>query len=152
MKSSRRDLIKGAGLAVLGGGFLARLDRVAAMQKPASLTHTLKSQTSGASEALFLGPTPGEEGPPAPADFDRLPLEWNKRTVARLKKRLAEREIQAFLVRQPLNIIYLTGYWHTTTERPQAARGLLDFWLPKYCTQPGVGAGPCANGLFCGLQ
>ncbi|MCH7704878.1 MAG: aminopeptidase P family N-terminal domain-containing protein, partial [Planctomycetes bacterium] len=28
--------------------------------------------------------------------------------------------MQAFLVRKPLNIIYLTGYWHTTTERPQA--------------------------------
>ena len=23
-------------------------------------------------------------------------------------------------MRDPLNIIYLTGYWHTTTERPQA--------------------------------
>ena len=34
---------------------------------------------------------------------------------------LAKREIAAFLVRHPLNIIYLTGYWHTTTERPQAA-------------------------------
>src|SRR4030095_4164622 len=27
---------------------------------------------------------------------------------------------RAFLARDPLNIIYLTGYWHTETERPQA--------------------------------
>jgi Xaa-Pro aminopeptidase len=69
---------------------------------------------------MLLGPRPGEEGPPEPAKYDRLPLEWNKATVKRFKDALAERDIQAFLVRDPLNITYLTGYWHTTTERPQA--------------------------------
>jgi Xaa-Pro aminopeptidase len=113
--------LKGTGLAVLGTGFLARLDKVAAAQPdPPSLTGTLGAQAGGPSGKLLLGPLPGEEGPPKPATYDRLPLEWNKRTVARLKKKLAERDIQAFLVREPLNIIYLTGYWHTTTERPQA--------------------------------
>ena len=120
MKGSRRTIIKGGALAALGGGFLSRMDRVAAMQKPLSLTDSLNAQSSGNSEALFLKPQPDEEGPPAPADYDRLPLEWNRRTVKRFMDRLADRDVEAFLVRDPLNTIYLTGYWHTTTERTEA--------------------------------
>ena len=51
---------------------------------------------------------------------DRLTLDWNKRTVARFKDKLAQDGVHAFLVRNPLNTTYLTGYWHTTTERPEA--------------------------------
>ena len=120
MDRGRRRIMQGAGLALLGGGFLSRVDKVAAMQKPASLTDSMRGQASGNSEALLIKSRPGEEGPPEPATYDRLPLEWNKRTVKRFKRLLAEREIASFLVREPLNIIYLTGYWHTTTERPQA--------------------------------
>lgn len=120
MNESRRKLLKTGGLALLGSGFLGRVERVAAQQKSASLTAALQTQSGGASEKLLLGPQSGEEGPPQPATYDRLPLEWNKATVKRFKDKLAEREIEAFLVRDPLNIIYLTGYWHSNTERPQA--------------------------------
>ena len=121
MDYPRRQVLKGGLLAILGSGFLSRFDRVAAAQSSAdSLTGALAAQASGESEKLLLGPQANEEGPPAPADYDRLPLEWNKRTVARFKDKLAEQEIEAFLVRDRLNIIYLTGYWHTPTERPQA--------------------------------
>jgi Xaa-Pro dipeptidase len=120
MDEGRRRIMQGAGLAVLGSGFYARFDKVAAAQKPPTLTAAVDTQASGKSEALLLGPTPDEEGPPQPATYDRLSLDWNKRTVARFKKLLADREVEAFLVRDPLNIIYLTGYWHSTTERPQA--------------------------------
>ena len=124
MENGRRRWLKGGGLALLGTGFFGRVDRVAAMQPGGgrSLTQALKEQAkSGASDALLLKARAGEEGPPEPARYDRLPLEWNKATVKRFKEKLAERDIQAFLVRDPLNITYLTGYWHTTTERPQAA-------------------------------
>jgi Xaa-Pro dipeptidase len=120
MSVTRRDLIRGGSMGLLGAGFLGRVDRVAAQQAPVSLSATLRAQASGTSEGLLLAPGEGEEGPPPPADYDRLPLAWNKRTVARFKTLLAEREIEAFLVRQPINTIYLTGYWHTTTERPEA--------------------------------
>jgi len=122
MGITRRGLLSGGALGLLGGGFFSRMDRVAAMQndRPEPLTDVLKGQATGASERLLLKPTPGEEGPPEPADFDRLPLDWNKRTVKRFKDQLKEQEIEAFLVRDPLNITYLTGYWHSTTERPQA--------------------------------
>ena len=120
MDQGRRKVVHGAGLALLGGGFLARVDRVAVMQKPPTLTEALRGQATGASEKLLLAARPGEEGPPQPATYDRLPADWNKRTVARFKELLGGRGIEAFLVRDPLNITYLTGYWHTTTERPQA--------------------------------
>jgi Xaa-Pro dipeptidase len=124
MDWNRRRWIKGSGLALLGSGFLSRVDRVAAMQPAgsSSITKVLGDGfKTGKSEALLLKPRAGEEGPPAPAKYDRLSLDWNKATVGRLKAYLADRDAQAFLVRDPLNIIYLTGYWHTTTERPQAA-------------------------------
>jgi Xaa-Pro dipeptidase len=135
MELSRRRWIKGGSLALLGSGFLSRVDRVAAMQtaRTSSLARTLgESFKGGKSESLLLRPQPGEEGPPAPATFDRLSLEWNKATVGRLKAKLADQDIQAFLVRDPLNIIYLTGYWHTTTERPQAAFMNKDDTAPWY--------------------
>lgn len=131
MNHGRRKILKGAGLAALGGGFWSRLETVAAQQKPPSLREVLSRQAVG-SEALLLPPTPGEEGPPPPADYDRLPLEWNQAVVKRFKDRLAEREIEAFLVRDRLNIIYLTGYWHTPTERPQAAYMNRDDDAPWY--------------------
>jgi Xaa-Pro dipeptidase len=124
MIKSRRRFLAGGGMSVVGAGFLTRVDKVAAMQSapPTSLRQVLAEQARrGRSEALLLKPDPGAEGPPVPAKADRLPLEWNRATVKRFKERLAERDISAFLVRDPLNVIYLTGYWHTHTERPQAA-------------------------------
>ena len=121
MSTSRRQWLRDGAFAVVGTGFLSRIDRVAALQSaPPSLKQVLQKQATGGSEKLLLKPRPGEEGPPAPATYDRLPLEWNKATTRRFKDRLAERDIEAFLIRDPLNITYLTGYWHSTTERPQA--------------------------------
>ena len=56
MQTSRRELITGGALALVGGGFLSRVDRVAAMQggSSSSLTAGLKQRASGASEALLL--------------------------------------------------------------------------------------------------
>jgi Xaa-Pro dipeptidase len=138
MAHNRRDLLKNGGMALLGTGLLSRMDKVAAMQSTAphsagqSFTDNLKSQSTGASEKLLLGPRPGEEGPPQPTTDDRLPLDWNKRTVARFKEKLSQQGIEAFLVRNPLNTIYLTGYWHTTTERPEATYMNKDDAAPWY--------------------
>jgi len=120
MGDGRREWLKGSGLALLGAGFLSRVDRVAAAQ-PSSLRQRLAAEAeAGTSGRLLLPAAPGEEGPPEPARADRLPLAWNKAAVQRFKDALATQELHAFLVRDPLNIMYLTGYWHTTTERPQA--------------------------------
>jgi Xaa-Pro aminopeptidase len=124
MNRDRRDVLKSGALAVLGGGIFRRMDRIDGLQTPrggngGSLADIVKARGTGASERMLLGPTAGEEGPPEPAKYDRLSLDWNKQTVARFKAELAEKDVHAFLVRDPLNIIYLTGYWHTRTERPQ---------------------------------
>ncbi|MCP4711988.1 MAG: aminopeptidase P family protein [Planctomycetes bacterium] len=119
---NRREILTGGALAVLGGGFLSRVDKVAGMQRGGrsrSLTSNVQRQATGTSEKLLLPVQTGEDAPPKPADYDRLPLSWNKRTVRRFKRLLRAMGIEAFLVRNPLNIIYLTGYNHTTTERPQ---------------------------------
>jgi Xaa-Pro dipeptidase len=121
MKNSRRDFAQKSTLGLLGAGFLARVAKVAAAQtQTSSMFDLLRQQASGKSEALLVKPTPGEEGPPAPATDDRLTLEWNKQTVQHFKSKLAGLGVNAFLVRNPLNTTYLTGYWHTTTERPEA--------------------------------
>ena len=96
MKATRREILTGGTLALFGGGFLSRVDSVAAMQgRPApSLTKTLSGQATGTSAALLLAPKAGAEGPPEPADYDRLPLAWNKRTVKRFRERLAEKDVE----------------------------------------------------------
>src|SRR5262245_65899296 len=108
MPTDRRFWLKGS-LTALGAGLLSRVDKVAAMQGAASpsLTKSLKDQARGESEKLLLKPRPGEEGPPEPAKADRLPLDWNKATVKRLKDSLAERNIQAFPVGDPSDTIHL---------------------------------------------
>ena len=81
MNMNRRSWLKGG--ALVGSGFLARIDAVAAAQKTPSLKESLKAQATGASEKLLVKAQPGEEGPPAPATADRLSLDWNKATVKR---------------------------------------------------------------------
>jgi Xaa-Pro dipeptidase len=123
MRADRRDILKASSFALLGSAFLSRVDKVDGMQKGppgVPLAQIVQSRATGASEKLLIGPTPGAEGPPQPATADRLPLEWNKRQVGRFKEQLSRQGVQAFLVRDRWNIMYLTGYWHTSTERPQA--------------------------------
>jgi Xaa-Pro aminopeptidase len=75
----------------------------------------------------------GNAHQPQPATVDRLPLEWHQATVKRFQEKLLEKGIEGALVTDPWNIIYLTGLFHTTTERPFAcfipARALEVHWL-----------------------
>ena len=89
MGIDRRTVLKNGAFALLGAGFLGRLDRVAAMQSESvpSLKRVLENQATGNSERLILKPKKDAEGPPPPADYDRLPLSWNKKTVKRFKEK-----------------------------------------------------------------
>ncbi len=120
--SSRRDMIHNSALALFGSGFMKRVDRVASMQStsPSSLEQLLNSQGSGPSQKMLLTPPTGPDSPPAPATYDRLPLSWYKAKTQEFKNALNARGIQAFLLRNPLNVSYLIGYFHRETERPQA--------------------------------
>ncbi len=57
---------------------------------------------------------------PAPATFDRLDESWYRGSIQRLQEKLQEEGIGAVLLTDRWNIIYFTGLWHTTTERPFA--------------------------------
>ncbi|MFQ6084307.1 MAG: M24 family metallopeptidase [Candidatus Aminicenantia bacterium] len=99
MGLSRRDFIKSVGAGMIATGLTGR---------------TALGFNSKRSESLLIK---SPEHPVA-ADFDRLPLSWYKNTVKRLKEKLKTQGVEAVLLRDRWNIIYFTGLFHTTTERP----------------------------------
>jgi Xaa-Pro aminopeptidase len=54
----------------------------------------------------------------APAAFDRLPLEWHQARARALQAYLTENGFAGAWLADPMNIIYFTGLFFTTTERP----------------------------------
>lgn len=69
---------------------------------------------AGASAALLRT----DPDHPTPATVDRLPLEWHQGRVKVLQEKLGERGLDGLLITDRWNIIYYTGLFHTTTERP----------------------------------
>jgi Xaa-Pro dipeptidase len=66
------------------------------------------------SAALFLK----EDDGLAPARFDRLPLEWHQGRAKALQAHLQEEGFAGAWLSDPMNIVYFTGLFFTTTERP----------------------------------
>src|SRR3990170_6586747 len=56
---------------------------------------------------------------------DRLPIAWYRACVGRIQQKLAELGYDGVLLKDRWNIIYASGYFHTTTERPEA------LWIPR---------------------
>jgi Xaa-Pro dipeptidase len=52
---------------------------------------------------------------------DRLPPEWYRRKIAQVQAELDRRNLDALVLLQAVNVIYTTGYFHLSTERPLAA-------------------------------
>ena len=103
MTLDRRSLLVSGG-AALGLGVAAG----AAPQTAASSVDGSKSAT------LFLKDDDGL----APATFDRLPLEWHQARARALQGYLTENGFAGAWLSDPMNIIYFTGLFFTTTERP----------------------------------
>jgi len=81
-----------------------------------AVTLTSSMQSFGRARALSVRATvAGAEGP------DRLPVEWYKKKIAQVQAELEKRRLDALLLLNATNIIYTTGYFHLTTERPLAA-------------------------------
>ncbi|HTR26078.1 MAG TPA: Xaa-Pro peptidase family protein [Terriglobales bacterium] len=72
--------------------------------------HTLRVNTGIAPDAA--GPVPG---------IDRLPPDWYRRKVSQVQAAMAERKLDALVLLHAINVIYTTGYYHLSTERPLAA-------------------------------
>jgi Xaa-Pro dipeptidase len=52
---------------------------------------------------------------------DRLPPEWYRRKITQVQAELDRRNLDALVLLQAVNVIYTTGYFHLSTERPLAA-------------------------------
>ena len=84
------------------------------------MAHSAAPQTAAAgidgskSAALFVRDDDGL----APATFDRLPLEWHQGRAKALQGYMAENGLAGAWLTDPMNIIYFTGLFFTTTERP----------------------------------
>jgi len=93
-----------------------RREFLKALSGVAAVTLTSSVQSFGRGRALSVRATvAGAEGP------DRLPVEWYKKKIAQVQAELEKRKLDALLLLNATNIIYTTGYFHVTTERPLAA-------------------------------
>jgi len=93
-----------------------RREFLKALSGVAAVTLTSSVQSFGRARALSVRATlAGAEGP------DRLPVEWYKKKIAQVQAELEKRKLDALLLLNATNIIYTTGYFHLTTERPLAA-------------------------------
>ncbi len=90
----------------LGFGFLGL--------RPLASAFSRDLASKGESEKLLIK----NPAHPQPATYDRLPISWYKRTVARLKEMVREKGVRAIVLQDPWNIIYFTGLFHSSTERP----------------------------------
>lgn len=52
---------------------------------------------------------------------DRLPPEWYRRKIGQIQQKMAERKLDALVLLSSHNVIYATGYFHLSTERPLGA-------------------------------
>ena len=80
----------------------------------ASPAHAAAPAPASRSAALFLTEDDGLK----PATVDRLPLEWHQARLKLLQAKLAEDGYAGILLGDPMNIIYFTGLYFTSTERP----------------------------------
>ncbi|MGQ9800518.1 MAG: M24 family metallopeptidase [Candidatus Saccharicenans sp.] len=111
--TDRRSFLKtlGTGLVAAGaGGAVVTGSRC----RPSEQPRKTALSTTGESARLLV-PNPDH---PVPATFDRLPLSWYQATAARLRQKAGERGLKAIVLQNTWNIIYFTGLFHTSTERP----------------------------------
>ena len=52
---------------------------------------------------------------------DRLPPEWYRRKIGQVQQEMERRKLDALVLLHAPNVIYTTGYFHISTERPLAA-------------------------------
>ncbi len=79
----------------------------------ATVSLTGPAHLFGRARALSLSATvSGSEG------HDRLQPEWYRKKIAQVQAELEKRKLDALVLLNAQNIIYTTGYFHISTERP----------------------------------
>lgn len=59
--------------------------------------------------------------PEGPGGRDRLQPDWYRKKTRQIQAEMAKNKLDAFVLLEAHNIIYATGYFHLSTERPLAA-------------------------------
>lgn len=58
------------------------------------------------------------QGLQGPGGHDRLQPEWYRKKIGQIQAEMAKNKLDAFLLLNSYNVIYATGYFHLSTERP----------------------------------
>jgi Xaa-Pro dipeptidase len=90
--------------------FLKMLGGTAAMTLAASVLSFGRTRVLNLSAAV-----------PDPEGHDRLQTEWYKKKIAQVQAELERRKLDALVLLDSHHVIYTTGYFHISTERPLAA-------------------------------
>ncbi|HET7842006.1 MAG TPA: aminopeptidase P family N-terminal domain-containing protein, partial [Terriglobia bacterium] len=81
-------------------------------------TIAVSARAFGQTRVLSLSATVPQGGGDG---HDRLEPEWYKKKIAQIQAGMAKRKLDALVLLDSHNVIYTTGYFHLTTERPLAA-------------------------------
>jgi len=84
----------------------------------AALTFTSRRSVFGRTHILNVSATVSEAAPNLP---DRLSPDWYRRKVSLVQEEMAKHNLDALVLLKAVNVIYTTGYFHLSTERPLAA-------------------------------
>src|SRR5215831_8409085 len=84
----------------------------------AALTFTSRRSVFGSTHILKVSATFSESVPNLP---DRLSPDWYRRKIGQVQEEMAKRNLDALVLLKAINVVYTTGYFHLSTERPLAA-------------------------------
>ena len=88
----------------------------------AALTLTSRMATFGRTHSLKISAKFPAALAGAGANLpDRLPPDWYRRKIGEVRQEMAKRKLDALVLLHAVNVIYTTGYFHLSTERPLAA-------------------------------
>jgi Xaa-Pro dipeptidase len=82
----------------------------------AALALTSRMSAYGRTRSLKISAALSGAGLP-----DRLPPDWYRRKIGQVQQEMARRKLDALVLLRAVNVIYTTGYFHLSTERPLAA-------------------------------
>jgi Xaa-Pro aminopeptidase len=121
MNRTRREFVIGTVAAAAGMTAGSGVTGAGTTSAPASGTASgsraaaAAGATAGGGSEALLRPNPEH---PKPAVFDRLSQEWHRGRVAKIQERLKEEGLAGILLADRWNVIYFSGLWFTSTERP----------------------------------
>jgi Xaa-Pro dipeptidase len=82
----------------------------------AALSVTTNLSSFGRARRLQMSTTLPNTG-----SHDRLPEDWYRRKIRQVQDEMKKRNLNALVLLHATNVIYTTGYFHLSTERPLAA-------------------------------